>query len=168
MNEDIPNDVDPGLHHAYQGLVDRAKKTDPRWIEAQTYRAQAAALRTSRNDSLGEVSREELVQLIVRLDGKDRPEDLRRRHPSYIRELAAGACDRADMRLRQAVLDDAMDQALLRYSTSARSHADARIAIADMRARGAAAISERAADTEHAAVVEMISALRGHKKKGSN
>jgi hypothetical protein len=152
---------DPGMHAAYIEL----RKADPRMREVEALRATARTLTLARmdGDTLDDLERERLVSLIVRVDGKDKPDDLRRRGSTYLREVAAGACQREAARLFDAAADAAMEQVQARYSRAAQSHASTRAAIADMRSNGAARATAPRND-ERDSIIEMIGALRGVKK----
>ena len=157
--------LDPAFLAAYQAIADDMFKSDPRGREIEALRETARVMRAARVDGFDDdLAKERVIALIVRLDQRDKPEDLRKKHPAYLRELASSACDKEDVRLRNAIRDDAMEQAFARYSDAANSRARMRVALAGMRSHGAVASLETRLDTEHRAYERMEAAMKWHKQ----
>jgi hypothetical protein len=115
----------------------------------------ADEIRATRLDAITEIERERYIADIVRLDARDTPADLRKKHPVYLRDLAAGAYDRAAARIANAELDRRFQARL----DAEASHAHFRVQLHALRASAPERVNAKRMDTEAEAIARMKRAL---------
>jgi hypothetical protein len=141
--------------HAHDLKRQLRERNDPRIREIDTLRERANALRTRTDARLDEATRGDLVTTIVSLDKQDTPAKLRAKHDAYLVGLAIGAIEREIARAHNDLMDSVYEQAEREVGRAARSHADFRVALHDMRRRGASAVDAARADSEDRALASM-------------